>query len=360
MDGVDVALVESDGEARARGVPGAHLTLSYTGPERDILFKAVATALRLDGREAAHHSDVSRAAKLSATRHAQALTALIDQLEHRPDVIGYHGQTVLHRPDPANPAHAFTLQVGDAQLLADTTQVPVVHDLRTADVEAGGQGAPLAPLYHQALLASANVLPAVILNLGGIANITLVQSSDPTTLIASDVGPANVFMDDLMMAREGRPFDENGALAAQGSIDDAVVAVFFNHPFFKQGGPKSLDRYSFPAPNMDHLSTQDAMATLAKLTVESVRRALQDLPIMPQAMFVAGGGVRNDFVMQALQQVLPCTVASLDSLGASAAMLEAEAFGYLAIRHVRGLPTSYPSTTGVPQPIVGGKLARPQ
>jgi anhydro-N-acetylmuramic acid kinase len=358
MDGVDVALLETDGQADVQAVEGAHLTLDYSADERAVLFQAVETALAINTPDAVDHPHLKAAEALSTQRHIEACLALQERLDQPVDVIGYHGQTVLHRPSPADPA--FTLQLGDAQALASATGVPVVHDHRGADVAAGGQGAPLAPLYHQALIATRTALPAVILNLGGIANITMVGDTDPTGLFAADVGPANVFMDDLMLAREGVAFDENGRLAASGTPDLNAVKTFFHDPFFLQEGPKSLDRYSFSAPDLSHLYTADAMATLAELTIRSVVGAIADLDDMPNAVFVAGGGARNAFVMGELARQLPCSVQSLDALGASAAMLEAEAFGYLAVRHLKGLPTSYPNTTGVADPTVGGKVTHPR
>jgi anhydro-N-acetylmuramic acid kinase len=360
MDGVDVALIETDGLGEVSAVPGAHLTLDYTPEERAVLFQAVETALAINARRAVDHPHLQAAADLSTKRHAEALVALLKQVDAPIDVIGYHGQTVLHRPNSASPSEAFTLQLGDAQVLADATGLPVVYDFRSADVAAGGQGAPLAPLYHQALIAARTDLPAAILNLGGIANITLIQSSDPESLLAADVGPANVFMDDLMLQREGTALDDDGRLAASGTPDLEVVKTFFADPFFRQEGPKSLDRYSFAAPDLSHLGTADAMATLAQLTIRSVVSAVADLPETPNALFVAGGGVRNTFIMRELARQLPCSVAPLDTLGASAAMLEAEAFAYLAVRHMKGLPTSYPSTTGVSVATVGGKIIHPQ
>ncbi|MFK7791654.1 MAG: anhydro-N-acetylmuramic acid kinase, partial [Devosiaceae bacterium] len=214
MDGVDVALIETDGLGQVQAIDGAYLTLDYSSDERAVLFQAVETALALDAASAVDHPHLIAAAELSTRRHAQALVALQAKLDRPVDVIGHHGQTVLHRPNPEKPADAFTLQLGNAQVLADATGVRVVDDFRTADVQEGGQGAPLAPLYHQALIASRTALPAAILNLGGIANITLITDTDPANLVAADIGPANVFMDDLMLQREGDAFDTDGALAA--------------------------------------------------------------------------------------------------------------------------------------------------
>lgn len=359
MDGVDVALLETDGKAEVHAPPGAFLTLDYTSQERDLLFRAVAKALEIDGLAVLADPLIRDAETLVTARHAQALAKLMEQIDQPIDAIGFHGQTVLHRPNKLHPSRAFTLQLGDAQSLANLLGVPIVHDFRGSDVAAGGEGAPLAPLYHQALLASRAELPSVVLNLGGIANITLVCNTDSADLLACDVGPANVFMDDVMMERTGEPYDKDGALAASGAVSEAHLAQFFDHPFFAQSGPKSLDRYSFPVPDVAQLSTPDAMATLAAMTVGSVKRAIDALPVMPSSLFVAGGGVDNQTIMKLLSQALPCSVAPLDSLGASAAMMEAEAFAYLAVRHLKDLPISYPSTTGVPAPTLGGRLATP-
>ena len=359
MDGVDVALIETDGRTAVRPVRGAHETLSYSEAERAILFKAVETANAIDAADAVDHPDVKAAAAVSTRRHIDALKVLIARLDTPPDLIGYHGQTVLHRPNAVAPDTAFTLQLGDADAVADATGIPVVHDFRAADMAAGGEGAPLAPLYHWALLTGRTALPALVLNLGGIANISFVTDGGPEELIAADIGPANVFMDDLMRASAGVAYDQDSALAASGRIDRAVVDDFFRHPFFTQDGPKSLDRYSFKAPDLTRLALADAMATLAELTVESVVQAVERLPARPKSVLVAGGGARNMYVMGELARRLTCPVTSLDTIGASAAMLEAEAFAYLAVRHRRGLPLTYPNTTGVAEPTKGGRLAMP-
>lgn len=359
MDGVDVALLETDGQTHVKASDAASLTLDYTDDERNLLFKSVAKALEIDSLAVLADPLIRDAQALVTARHAQAIARLTDRLDVPVNVVGFHGQTILHRPNKEQPSKAFTLQIGDAQSLANLIGLPVVHDFRGADVAAGGEGAPLAPLYHQALLASRAALPSVILNLGGIANITLVQDTDPSHLLACDVGPANVFMDDVMMERTGRPYDEGGKLAASGTVRDQQLSAFFEHPFFTQSGPKSLDRYSFPVPDVSELSTEDAMATLAAMTVGSVERAIAQLPVQPNSLFVAGGGVSNRTIMELLAEALPCSVAPLDNLGASAAMMEAEAFAYLAVRHLKELPISYPSTTGVPTPTLGGRLARP-
>lgn len=359
VDGVDVALLETDGRSHVHAPKGCSLTLPYTEAERRAVFKAVERALELDSLAVLDAPETVEAVAIVTARHREAIAQLIERVDAPVDAVGFHGQTILHRPNPERPDKAFTLQIGSAGALADALSLPVIHDFRGADVAAGGQGAPLAPLYHQALLCMRAELPAVILNLGGIANITYVPNAEPEALRAADVGPANVYLDDLVEARLGKPFDAGGALARTGQIDSSQVDAFFDAPFFSEDGPKSLDRYSFPAPKLDHLETTDALATLTQITVQGVARAIQALPNAPRAVFVAGGGVHNTFLMERLDVVLAPTVRSLDTLGASADMMEAEAFAYLAARHLDGLPLSYPSTTGVSAPMLGGTLALP-
>ncbi|MEM6383716.1 MAG: anhydro-N-acetylmuramic acid kinase [Pseudomonadota bacterium] len=358
MDRVDVAAVLTDGVDRVETLPHVTESLAYSASQRGLLFDAVERALEIDSPALRDDPLILSAERLATDMHIKAIAACMQRADRRPDVIGFHGQTVLHRPNPNDPSRAFTVQLGDADALCQALAVPVVHDFRRADVEAGGEGAPLAPLYHQALIGRRTGLPAAILNLGGIANITFIPDSDPQSLHAADIGPANVFMDDLMRQRTGAVFDEGGQVAASGLADHAIVARFFDRPFFDLDGPKSLDRYSFPPPDLSGLSTPDAMATLLELTVGSIRRAIELLPAVPKALFVAGGGARNGYLMQRITDQFSFPVRSLDALGASAAMLEAEAFAYLAVRHLRDLPISYPSTTGVAQPQLGGRLAR--
>ncbi|MEM1289644.1 MAG: anhydro-N-acetylmuramic acid kinase [Pseudomonadota bacterium] len=359
MDGVDVAYLETDGRGHIEIPDGLHTTLEYNQAERGTLFDAVDAALDVNAKSVVAHRVVQQAEGIVNHAHQRAISSLVDRVGKKIHCVGFHGQSILHRPNASDPANAFSLQIGSGVELANQLNLPVVYDFRSADVEAGGEGAPLAPLYHQALLAGKVAVPAAILNLGGIANITLVRDTDPGSIRASDIGPANVFMDDFMRDRLGLPFDEDGRLAAAGTADKALVESFFKHDYFTLKGPKSLDRYSLAPPDVAGLSKQDAMATLTEITVESVVRGVRDLNVPLQALFVAGGGARNGFLMARLGQSLDCKVTSLDSFGASADMLEAQAFAYLAVRHLEKLPISYPNITGVPKPTLGGRLAVP-
>ena len=270
------------------------------------------------------------------------------------DVVGFHGQTILHRPQDR-----LTVQIGDGAALAREIRLPVVYDLRAADVAAGGQGAPLVPVYHRALARTLDrPHPIAVLNLGGVANITFIDGeNDP---IACDTGPANALIDDFMRERTGATRDEDGAAAAKGRADDAAVARLLAHPFFAQPCPKSLDRNDFREWVATHAglaekSTEDGAATLTMLTAASVARVVAVLPRAPQSWIVAGGGARNPTLMRMLaERLAPARVETADQAGWSADALEAQAFAFLAVRSLKGLALTFPTTTGAPRPMTGG------
>jgi anhydro-N-acetylmuramic acid kinase len=289
--------------------------------------------------------------------HAEAVAAFTAQhhiTRENIDIVGFHGQTVLHRP-----AQKMTVQIGDATALARAIHIPVMHDFRAADVAAGGQGAPFVPVYHRALAQSLQREgPLVVVNIGGVSNITYIDGAD--TLIACDTGPGNALLDDFMFRTMGRPFDCEGRLAAQGAVDEAWVARALQHPFFAAPPPKSLDRNDFASLELHDVSPADGAATLTAFTVAAIARILPLLPKPPRSWIVAGGGARNHTMLRMLRErVGPATVEAADALGWSADAIEAQAFGFLAARGLKGLPLSYPATTGVPIPMTGGVIARP-
>jgi anhydro-N-acetylmuramic acid kinase len=289
--------------------------------------------------------------------HAEAVAAFVAQNRLSPesvDIVGFHGQTVLHRP-----AEKLTVQIGDAKALAKAIRIPVVCDFRAADVAAGGQGAPLVPVYHRALAQSlGRDGPIGVINVGGVSNVTYIDGTD--TLIACDTGPGNALLDDFMFRKLGKPFDCEGRLAAQGAIDQAWLAEALQHPFFAKPAPKSLDRNDFAGLALRDWSPADGAATLTAFTARAIASVLPLLPKPPQSWIVTGGGARNLTLMRMLREALaPASVESADALGWSADAMEAQAFGFLATRGLKGLPLSYPATTGVAFPMTGGLLARP-
>ena len=355
LDGVDVALIETDGECIASFGPAR--TYPYEEPDRQLLRAATKDAMRLTDR-AARPGRLAEAEDLVTLRHAEAVEAFLADRQidrSRVDVVGFHGQTVFH-----DPAKALTVQIGGGAALADRLAIPVVWDFRAADVAAGGQGAPLAPAFHRALADTAGLeRPVLFLNIGGVANITYVGMDGD--LIAFDTGPGNGLLDDWVFGRTGQPFDRDGELASQGRPSEALVMNFLAHPYFDLPPPKSLDRNSFSVTKIESLSDADGAATLLQFSVDSVRAALRHLPQPPRAAFVSGGGRHNKELMRSLRDGLaPLRVETLEALGFDGDATEAQAFAFLAVRSLDGLPLSYPLTTGVHQPLSGGRLSRPR
>ncbi|WP_225972816.1 anhydro-N-acetylmuramic acid kinase [Paracoccus jeotgali] len=350
LDGVDAALIETDGE-RIAGL-GASAYRAYDPAEAELLHDALG---RWPGE-----TGVAEAAELSVRAHA-ALAAEFPQAQ----VIGYHGQTLAH-----DPGGRGTHQAGSGAALARLTRRRVVWDFRTEDVRQGGQGAPLAPFFHWALAdwarrnGALSEAPVVFLNLGGVGNLTWVDPEAKGPLdgcLAFDTGPANAPINDLMRARGLGGHDEGGRLAAAGNADPDIVAKFLRHPYFARRPPKSLDRDAFARLGHDvaALSDRDAAATLVAALAGSVAAGLAHLPAMPGRVLVCGGGRHNGAIMQALAQALPCAVDPVEAVGLDGDMLEAQAFGWLAVRVLRGLPTSGPRTTGAPGPVCGGRISTP-
>ncbi|WP_240540074.1 anhydro-N-acetylmuramic acid kinase [Salinarimonas soli] len=353
LDGVDVALIETDGERRTTLRASGYRP--YTDEERALLRLALADGATLTSRHA-RPGVLAEAEALITRAHAEAVEGFMAEQglsRAEIDVVGFHGQTVLHRPE-----RALTVQIGDGPALAARLGIPVIHDLRAADMAAGGQGAPLVPVFHRALAESRGMeAPLAVLNIGGVANVTLIGPDGE--LLAFDTGPGNALLDDLVRERTGRPFDEGGAIAAAGRPDEALLAWLLTHPYFIRRPPKSLDRNWFSHRIVAHLSTEDGAATLAAFTARSVTRALDFVDSRPSRWIVGGGGALNGEILRLLGAGTGAEVVTADSIGWSAAALEAQAFGFLAVRSLKGLPITYPSTTGAPQAMTGGVLARP-
>jgi anhydro-N-acetylmuramic acid kinase len=360
MDGVDAALVLTDGESIAEFGPS--LFLPYDAGYRAQMAAANRTApaaateaLRDPAR---WPGALSRLAESAVAVHVEA----IRRLGAAAQVIGFHGQTVAHRP-----AEGFTLQLGDGAAVAAGAGAPTVWDFRSEDMRQGGQGAPLAPFYHFALAQKAGLAgPVAFLNLGGVGNVTWInpeaEAPDaPGALLAFDTGPANALIDDFMAARTGQGFDADGAAAGAGAVRGEVLAALPAFSYLDRTPPKSLDRNDF-RPVFDAvagLSTEDGAATLTAFTADCVVAGLRHMPALPTRWLVCGGGRKNATLMRMLGERLDAPVDPVEAVGLDGDMLEAQAFAYLAVRVLRGLPTSAPATTGCREPVSGGRISYP-
>jgi len=353
VDAVDAALIETDGEQHIR--PIAFTDRPYTDAERSLIRAAADIALTMPAP--GPHLRIAEAERLLTLAHAEAIAALPGQ--EQASLIGFHGQTVAHRPPSSRHAAPFTWQIGDAALLGQLTGRPVVHDFRSADVAAGGEGAPLAPGFHRALaanLAANGQGPVGVLNLGGVGNLTWFADDQWG---AFDTGPANSLIDDWVALHGKGRYDAGGALAGRGSVHEDVLTGMADIGYFDERGPRSLDRADFSVAAARGLSPEDGAATLTAFTAETIRLALAGLPVQLARLLVTGGGRHNPTLMAMIATRTGVPTQPVEAEGWDGDALEAQAFAWLAMRHLKGLPLSWPETTGAPHPMPGGRLARP-
>lgn len=353
LDGADVALIETDGERI--GAFGPTDYRRYSDSERGLLRQALADAVSLSDRNK-RPGALADAERLITDIHAEAVNGFLQKnalASSDIDVVGFHGQTVLHRPE-----QKLTVQIGDGHALAKALGIQVVFDLRAADVAAGGQGAPLVPIYHRALVQmQQRSEPTVVVNIGGVANITYI---DNKTLIACDTGPGNALLDDFMLRMTGEAVDRDGRMAAKGRVDESWIARAMERPFFSQPAPKSLDRNDFAAIKLDDVTAEDGAATLTAFTATSIAHIASQLPKPAATWIVVGGGASNPTLLKMLTARLGAVKVQRGSdLGWSGDAIEAQAFAYLAVRSLKGLPLTCPGTTGISEPLSGGVLAKP-
>jgi anhydro-N-acetylmuramic acid kinase len=341
LDGIDAAMIETDGQERV--IPGPSLTIPYHETFRERLRSVLGGV-----------GPVAEVEKGLTRLHAEVVEQFLGRYPATAiDIVGFHGHTILHHP-----AERRTWQLGDGALLARLLGLDVVADFRSADVAEGGEGAPLAPLFHAAL-AGALPKPLAILNIGGVANVTWIGEGGQ--ILGFDTGPGNALIDDWVRQRTGAAADVDGAFARAGRASTAHIARFLKLPFFGLGPPKSLDRDDFQALVPEGLSLEDGAATLTEMTAAAVAAAVRYFPVPPLEWLACGGGRRNPVLMEALRRRLRASVRPVEQAGWDGDALEAQAFAYLAVRSVQGLPLSFPSTTGVSRPISGGRLfSRPQ
>ncbi|WP_368669493.1 anhydro-N-acetylmuramic acid kinase [Roseibium sp. RKSG952] len=348
-DGIDLAEIVTDGETVERFGPVE--TAPYGVGTREAVLEAVA-------RGPENRSAWSAIAEAVTRDHATEVTRFITDNTLQPDFVVFHGQTVWHDPDRGE-----TVQLGSSQTLANLLSLPVIGDLRLADMEAGGQGAPIVPAYHRALLHSIGLPdghtsddPMCFLNIGGVSNLTFLAGD---TILSFDIGPGNALLDDWISARTNASCDENGRWSASGTVDPDIVDQVLQNPFFRLPGPKSLDRNAFSLDAVNRLGTEDGAATLAAITVESIVSSLALLPEKPALWVVCGGGRKNPTLMNGLKQRLETHVVSSDVCGIDGDAVEAQAMAFLGARTCANLPTTYPETTGARRPVAGGRIFLP-
>ncbi len=354
LDGIDVALIRTDGEGHVRRGPSA--TYPYDASQQALLRDALEEAKRLDARDE-RPSVLAEAERQLTEWHAEVVEKFIEQnslTNSEIDVIGFHGQTVIHRPE-----RRLTVQLGDGPTLARRTGIPVVYDMRASDVAAGGQGAPLVPAYHRALAAGLQERPVALVNIGGVANMTWIGVDGE--LVAFDTGPGNALLNDWCQRFTGEAFDRDGALGARGTTDAGVLARLMASPYFCKAAPKSLDRNGFDVAVLEGLSAKDGAATLTRFTAEAIAASARLVPQPPSLYVVCGGGRLNPTLMRDLRSLLEpgARVVAAEAVGLDGDSMEAEAWAYLAVRCLEGLPITFPGTTGVPAPLSGGLLAKP-
>lgn len=344
VDGVDVALIDTDGERVSSF--GPTLMVPYPDEVRRLIRAAFAAEQPSEATAAAERAVTQThvaATKLWSTTHGVPLATL--------DVAGFHGQTITHRPEKR-----FTWQIGDGAGLARELGVRVINDMRGADVAAGGQGAPLVPVFHAALVRELP-RPVAVVNIGGVANVTWIGEDD--ALLAFDTGPGNGPIDDWCARRAGQRFDCDGALAASGKVDRARLERWIEHRYFARKPPKSLDRGDFNDTWADGLSVADGAATLTRATARAISLAARHFPQAAKQWIVTGGGARNPTLLAAVAAETGTPVVPASTLGWDGDALEAQAFAFLAVRSLRGLPLTFPTTTGAPKPLCGGRLHLP-
>lgn len=358
MDGIDLAVVTTDGERHVERGPSA--SVAYEAAFRRRIEAALETAATLEDRDE-RPGNLAALEREITERHAEAVAAFLKgpAAGWPVSLIGFHGQTLLHRPEKA-----LTVQIGDGDLLARLTGLPVVYDMRAEDMRHGGQGAPLVPAYHAALAAAlqrpyAGRWPVAFVNIGGIANITYVPETGAP--VAFDTGPGNALIDQWMAQEGGIPFDADGMVASEGTVAQGVVARYLDNPFFSRAAPKSLDRGDFTLEPAAGLELADGARTLARVSAEAIAASLAHLPAHPGLWIVAGGGRKNPHIVEDLRAIVaPAEVIGAEEADLDGDAMEAEAWAYLAVRAREKLPLTFPTTTGCRVPVTGGVFASPR
>jgi len=347
MDGIDLKAIKTDGQEVFEMSEG--LMVPYTDQFRDKLRSILGYAEKTP--------EVLEIEKDLTLLHAEAFSQYlkIRNIPHKEvGLIGFHGHTILHQP-PSRFSNPRTWQIGDGELLSQITQTKVVYNMRENDLKHDGEGAPLVPLYQQALAKKAEK-PIAIINIGGISNVTWL--GEKKEILAFDMGPGNALLDDWVKKNCDKNYDKDGLISAKGCIHSGIIETFEAHPYFKQKAPKSLDRQDFTLDSVRGLSLEDGAATLAEMTAIAIKKGISSFPTLPHTYIVTGGGRLNNFLMKRLSfHLKPSTVKTTEKVGWDGDFIEAEAFAFLAVRSLKKLPLTMPTTTGVSKAVSGGMIS---
>ena len=351
---IDVAALKTDGHQIIEYGPFELIPYQNKNIQSKIIetFDA-AKKWRFDNIEPAIFAETE---KLISVEQSEAVNKFMHKFNFKRDdisCVGFHGLTVLHQA-PLGDVEGKTKQLGDGNLMANYLEIPVVNDFRSNDILNGGQGAPLAPIYHLAVSHFINKKNIIILNIGGVSNITYIGEDDK--LIAFDTGPGNAPINDFVRKKNSGQMDTNGDFASKGSVNFDFINSFLSHPYFELNFPKSLDRDQFSYDQIDEMSLEDGCATLTKLIGENISKAIKLLPKKPECIIASGGGRKNLSIMKAISESTNIKCESIEKYGLRGDAIEAEAFAFLAVRSLKKLPLSFPSTTGVTNPLTGGKI----
>ena len=357
LDGVDVAAIKTDGDRKIEIGPA--LFVPYSRASKVFARRAIKAAL--EGRDGS--AEIAEAQAHLTRANAEAVAQFLAETgadAREIDVIGYHGQTILHRPKRNPESVGRTWQLGDGEKLAALCGIDVVHEFRADDVAAGGEGAPLTPVYHAARVAALGRSgPIAVVNIGGVSNLTYVApGAADEDLLSFDCGPGNCLIDEWMEVKNGRAMDEDGAAALAGAAHEETVRLMLLHPFIRRAPPKSADRHDFTLDPQARFSVEDGAATLAAVTARAISESVRFLDAPPAAWIVAGGGRRNGAILAALRGHCAAPVLLAEEVGWRGDFLEAECFAYLAVRSLAGAPITFPRTTRAPRPMTGGRCSR--
>ena len=348
LDGIDVSIIKSDGEQHVEIIDDLYLKYD---DQLKLKLKKIIDSCSSKNQLTKISKQINELEKELTLYHAKAYELIIEKNKNiKIDLIGFHGQTILHKPK-----NKYSIQIGDSKLLSKITNTTVISNFRENDILNGGQGAPLTPIYHQLILKKINSkLPSAVINIGGITNITYIEKSNK--IIGFDTGPGNYLIDELIRSKTKYEFDSGGLIAKSGRPDEEILSKFLNDPYYKKKFPKSLDIKDLNIQNLNTLNLEDGCATLAMLTVRSICIALDNFKNRPNLILVSGGGRKNQYIFDNISKKFQNSVKLIDDFNFNGDFIESQAFAYLAIRSYLKKIITFPSTTGVKEPCLGGLI----